>query len=162
MYVTLLFWLIFNEGLFGFLDLFLTPELLESSLQCALDDRSIRGDDLAFVVATQTWSRTVAMGSMEGYRSLFEQTSSFFDRSGVDVHHVRSQCNELMQLITQKWVAHMKIDWSIVYSFVVSFTFLGWRRNRETFNFEVIANLCDDTVHKAAMDTTHSSQWNVQ
>lgn len=86
-------------------DLFLTPDLIESAMTTALTDRSIRGDDLAFVLATATWSRTVAIGSMKAYAQLFEETTAFFDRSGVDTAHMQKLGTGIIKAITDKWVA---------------------------------------------------------
>lgn len=60
-----------------FLDLFHTPELLEASIQTALNN-PLLADDLAFLLATQSWGHTILLGSMEGYQKKFEETQVFF------------------------------------------------------------------------------------
>ncbi|RKP22425.1 hypothetical protein SYNPS1DRAFT_20080, partial [Syncephalis pseudoplumigaleata] len=58
--------------------LFHDEDMLASSIEAALYDRSVRGEDLNFYSAAQGWAQCVALGSMEGYRLRFEDTSAFF------------------------------------------------------------------------------------
>jgi prephenate dehydrogenase (NADP+) len=57
--------------------LFLNDDLLEESIQAALYDKSIRGDDLAFHTAVHEWANIVELGDKESYRQHFEATKSF-------------------------------------------------------------------------------------
>ncbi|MEJ7780606.1 MAG: prephenate dehydrogenase [Daejeonella sp.] len=58
--------------------LFKNEELLEESIQTALFDKTIRGDDLEFHSAVREWSSIIVYGDMEGYKQHFEQVKSFF------------------------------------------------------------------------------------
>ncbi|MDT3404645.1 prephenate dehydrogenase [Mucilaginibacter terrae] len=58
--------------------LFKNDELLEESIQTALYDKSIRGDDLEFHSAVREWSSIINYGDMEGYKKHFNQVQSFF------------------------------------------------------------------------------------
>lgn len=58
--------------------LFKNEELLEESIQTALYDKSIRGDDLEFHSAVREWSSIIGYGDMEGYKSHFNQVKEFF------------------------------------------------------------------------------------
>ncbi|KAM6496562.1 prephenate dehydrogenase [Amanita muscaria] len=57
--------------------LFLSPELLSTSIHSALHDTWHRADDLEFVIAARGWSEAVSLGNFEGYRWRFERTKSF-------------------------------------------------------------------------------------
>ena len=81
--------------------LFRSPEMLELAIQTALYDKSIRGDDLEFVNATQTWSQTILLGSMDGYRERFEETSKFFRAKASD--DVKRLSSQMLQRITKKY-----------------------------------------------------------
>jgi prephenate dehydrogenase (NADP+) len=59
--------------------LFKNDELLEESIQAALYDKSIRGDDLEFHSAVREWASIIGYGDMEGYKSHFNQVQQFFD-----------------------------------------------------------------------------------
>lgn len=67
-------WLGITEYLFRSQD-----GMLESAIQAALFDKSIRADDLEFLNSTQAWAQTILLGSMDGYRQRFEETAAFFD-----------------------------------------------------------------------------------
>jgi len=58
--------------------LFKNEDLLEESIQTALYDKSIRGDDLEFHSAVREWSSIINYGDMEGYKKHFNQVQSFF------------------------------------------------------------------------------------
>ncbi|MFM6976776.1 MAG: prephenate dehydrogenase/arogenate dehydrogenase family protein [Sphingobacteriaceae bacterium] len=58
--------------------LFKNDDLLEESIQAALFDKSIRGDDLEFHSAVREWASIIVYGDMEGYKSHFEETKAFF------------------------------------------------------------------------------------
>lgn len=58
--------------------LFKNEELLEESIQAALYDKTIRGDDLEFHTAVREWSAIIGYGDMEGYKKHFNQVQSFF------------------------------------------------------------------------------------
>lgn len=59
--------------------LFKNDELLEESIQAALYDKSIRGDDLEFHSAVREWSSIIGYGDMEGYKKHFNQVQNFFE-----------------------------------------------------------------------------------
>jgi prephenate dehydrogenase (NADP+) len=58
--------------------LFKNDELLEESIQAALYDKTIRGDDLEFHSAVREWSSIIGYGDMEGYKNHFNQVQAFF------------------------------------------------------------------------------------
>ena len=59
--------------------LFKNDELLEESIQAALYDKTIRGDDLEFHSAVREWSSIIGYGDMEGYKKHFNQVQAFFN-----------------------------------------------------------------------------------
>jgi prephenate dehydrogenase (NADP+) len=58
--------------------LFKNEELLEESINTALFDKTIRGDDLEFHSAVREWSSLIIYGDMEGYKQHFDQVKTFF------------------------------------------------------------------------------------
>jgi prephenate dehydrogenase (NADP+) len=58
--------------------LFKDEELLEESIQAALYDKTIRGDDLEFHSAVREWSSIIGYGDMEGYKKHFNDVQAFF------------------------------------------------------------------------------------
>ncbi len=58
--------------------LFKNEDLLEESIQTALYDKTIRGDDLEFHSAVREWSAIIGYGDMEGYKKHFNEVQAFF------------------------------------------------------------------------------------
>ena len=58
--------------------LFKNDTLLEESIEAALFDKTIRGDDLEFHSAVREWASIIGYGDMEGYKAHFEDTKVFF------------------------------------------------------------------------------------
>ncbi|RYD93399.1 MAG: prephenate dehydrogenase [Sphingobacteriales bacterium] len=58
--------------------LFKNEALLEESIETALYDKTIRGDDLEFHSAVREWSSIIGYGDMEGYKTHFNQVQEFF------------------------------------------------------------------------------------
>ncbi len=58
--------------------LFKNEELLEESIETALYDKTIRGDDLEFHSAVREWSAIIGHGDMAGYKKQFNDTQEFF------------------------------------------------------------------------------------
>jgi len=58
--------------------LFKNEELLEESIETALFDKTIRGDDLEFHSAVREWSAIIGYGDMEGYKKHFNDVQAFF------------------------------------------------------------------------------------
>ena len=58
--------------------LFKNDDLLEESINAALYDKTIRGDDLEFHSAVREWSSIIGYGDMEGYKQHFEEVKTFF------------------------------------------------------------------------------------
>lgn len=58
--------------------LFKNDELLEESIETALYDKTIRGDDLEFHSAVRDWSALIGYGDMEGYKKHFNEVQAFF------------------------------------------------------------------------------------
>ncbi len=78
--------------------LFKNDDLLEESIQTALYDRSIRGDDLEFHSAVREWSSIINYGDMEGYKKHFDHVRSFFaDRLEEGQKHSADMIRKLMK-----------------------------------------------------------------
>ena len=77
--------------------LFKNDELLEESIETALYDKSIRGDDLEFHSAVRDWSAIVNYGDIQGYKLHFNQTKSFFEDR---LEQGRKQSAELISRLT--------------------------------------------------------------
>jgi prephenate dehydrogenase (NADP+) len=58
--------------------LFKNPSLIEESLDAALHNKSIQGDDLEFHTAVHEWAATINHGDVAGYQQQFDATRSFF------------------------------------------------------------------------------------
>jgi prephenate dehydrogenase (NADP+) len=58
--------------------LFRNPSLLEESLQAALYNKGIRGDDLEFHTAVREWETIIRNGDTNGYKNQFNETKDFF------------------------------------------------------------------------------------
>jgi prephenate dehydrogenase (NADP+) len=58
--------------------LFKNDDLLEESIETALYDKTIRGDDLEFHSAVREWSAIIGYGDMEGYKKHFNEVQAFF------------------------------------------------------------------------------------
>ena len=58
--------------------LFKNEELLEESIETALYDKTIRGDDLEFHSAVREWSSIIGHGDMQGYKKQFNEVQAFF------------------------------------------------------------------------------------
>jgi len=58
--------------------LYRNPDLLEESINTAIDDNTFRADDLEFTFAARDWSARVSMGHFEGYREKFEEIQEYF------------------------------------------------------------------------------------
>ncbi len=58
--------------------LFKNEELLQESIETALYDKTIRGDDLEFHSAVREWSSIIGYGDMEGYKKHFNDVQTFF------------------------------------------------------------------------------------
>ncbi|CCD24244.1 prephenate dehydrogenase (NADP(+)) NDAI_0C05850 [Naumovozyma dairenensis CBS 421] len=58
--------------------LFLEPNLLEQTIDAAMNDQSFRTDDLEFVIAAREWSSIVTFQSFDLYEERFEQVQEFF------------------------------------------------------------------------------------
>lgn len=82
--------------------LFKDSEMLESSLNAALYQKDIRADDFEFVNATQLWSQTVQLNSMDGYRSRFEETATFFRASPL-MNTAKELSTRMMSTLSDKW-----------------------------------------------------------
>lgn len=59
--------------------LFKNDELLEETIQTALYDKSIRGDDLEFHTAVREWASIIKYKDMEGYKAHFKAAKDFFE-----------------------------------------------------------------------------------
>jgi prephenate dehydrogenase (NADP+) len=59
--------------------LFKNDDLLEETIQTALYDKSIRGDDLEFHTAVREWASIIKYKDMNGYKEHFAQAKAFFE-----------------------------------------------------------------------------------
>ncbi len=59
--------------------LFKNETLLEDSIQTALFDKSIRGDDLEFHTAVREWASIIKYKDMDGYKTHFKEAKDFFE-----------------------------------------------------------------------------------
>jgi prephenate dehydrogenase (NADP+) len=77
--------------------LFRVKELLEESLQTALFDKGIRGDDLEFHTAVREWASIIGHGDISGYKQKFDDTKAFFkDR----LTEAKQRSGELIKRLT--------------------------------------------------------------
>lgn len=58
--------------------LFLTPKLLEQTIEAALTDHLFRKDDLEFVIAAREWSSIISAENFQLYKKKFETVQEFF------------------------------------------------------------------------------------
>ncbi|MCJ8211665.1 prephenate dehydrogenase [Mucilaginibacter sp. RS28] len=58
--------------------LFKNEDLLEESIETALYDKTIRGDDLEFHSAVREWSSIIGHGDIKGYKKQFNEVQNFF------------------------------------------------------------------------------------
>ncbi|SCU87253.1 LAME_0D09362g1_1 [Lachancea meyersii CBS 8951] len=58
--------------------LFMTPNLLETTIDAAIHQTAFRDDDLEFVIAARSWSSIVSFESYDLYRRQFEEVQEFF------------------------------------------------------------------------------------
>jgi len=78
--------------------LFKNEELLEESIEAALYDKTIRGDDLEFHSAVREWSSIIGYGDMKGYKEHFNQVKDFF---GDRLEQGRVQSAELIRRLME-------------------------------------------------------------
>jgi len=78
--------------------LFKNEELLEESIEAALYDKTIRGDDLEFHSAVREWSSIIGYGDMKGYKEHFNQVKEFF---GDRLEQGRVQSSELIRRLME-------------------------------------------------------------
>ncbi len=79
--------------------LFRNTELLEESIDAALHDKSIRGDDLEFHTAVREWSTIIVHGDRQGYARHFEETKAFF---GDRLKEGMERSNELIRRLAAR------------------------------------------------------------
>mmetsp|Transcript_3511 Transcript_3511/g.9518 ORF Transcript_3511/g.9518 Transcript_3511/m.9518 type:complete len:596 (+) Transcript_3511:144-1931(+) len=74
-------------------------ELLEQSLEVALYDPKIRGDDMEFFLASNLWAETIRNKDSQGYLSRFLEISHFFEERLADAREKFSRLNrKIIQL----------------------------------------------------------------
>lgn len=78
--------------------LFLTPGLLDKTIDAAIDDHSFRRDDLEFVVAAREWSSIVTFGNFDLYKRQFETVQKFFEPMLPEANQIG---NEMIKTILQ-------------------------------------------------------------
>lgn len=78
--------------------LFKNEELLEESIEAALYDKTIRGDDLEFHSAVREWASIIVYGDMKGYKEHFNQVKDFF---GDRLEQGRVQSAELIRRLME-------------------------------------------------------------
>ncbi|KAJ2290205.1 prephenate dehydrogenase (NADP(+)), partial [Coemansia sp. RSA 2706] len=57
--------------------LFCNQDMLEESIETALEDRYTQAEDLVFYTAVTGWGQCIELGSFEGYQERFEKTAEF-------------------------------------------------------------------------------------
>lgn len=62
--------------------LFRHPGLLNESLEAAIGNFDMRGDDLAFVCAVRDWNSLIQYGSVDGYHEKFADVEGYFRKAG--------------------------------------------------------------------------------
>lgn len=85
--------------------LFKSPEMLESAITASLTDRTIRADDLEFLLSSQAWSQTILLGSMDGYKQRFQETSAYFENK---LDEAKRRSGKMMQIVAEKWQQRKK------------------------------------------------------
>jgi len=75
--------------------LFKNEALLEESIETALFDKTIRGDDLEFHSAVREWASIIGYGDLEGYKAHFEETKAFFS------HRLQDGLQQSAELISR-------------------------------------------------------------
>ncbi|KAJ1986547.1 prephenate dehydrogenase (NADP(+)) [Dimargaris cristalligena] len=78
---------------------FRNSEILEESIETAINDKEVHAEDLSFFSMTQGWAQCIQSGSFVGYQLRFQETAQFFE-SRLDEAKVNS--TEMIKLITQK------------------------------------------------------------
>ncbi|SCU84718.1 LADA_0D03378g1_1 [Lachancea dasiensis] len=58
--------------------LFMTPDLLATTIDAAINGDAFRADDLEFVIAARSWSTIVSFESYDLYKRQFEEVQEFF------------------------------------------------------------------------------------
>ena len=79
--------------------LFKNEALLEESIETALYDKTIRGDDLEFHSAVREWSAIIGYGDMEGYKKHFNEVQAFFSTR---LEEGKAQSAELIRRLTME------------------------------------------------------------
>ncbi|PVU89661.1 hypothetical protein BB559_005002 [Furculomyces boomerangus] len=59
-------------------NLFCNEELLEESIENALNDKYTQAEDLIFFVSVLGWEQCIQLNSFDGYRERFDDTKAFF------------------------------------------------------------------------------------
>lgn len=77
--------------------LFRNTGLLEESMQAALFDKGIRGDDLEFHTVVREWASVIGHGDLAGYKEKFDDTKAFFKER---LNEAKSKSDELIKRIT--------------------------------------------------------------
>ncbi|KAI9346736.1 hypothetical protein DFJ73DRAFT_796680 [Zopfochytrium polystomum] len=84
---------------------FITPNLLEESIKTALYDKTIRMDDLNFVLAVAQWSELISVGSFDAYRERFEAVRGFFEGMHEGSLEWRRRSDELIRTASTSTLA---------------------------------------------------------
>ena len=78
--------------------LYRNEELLNESIDTAIEDNTFRTDDLEFTFAARDWSERVNLGNMDGYREKFEKIQAYFAPRFAEANKVG---NEMIKTIEQ-------------------------------------------------------------
>lgn len=79
--------------------LFRNMELLKESIETALFDREIRGDDLEFHTAVREWASIIGHRDTEGYKQQFDSTKKFFENR---IPEGMKRSNELIKRLSKR------------------------------------------------------------
>jgi len=81
--------------------LFTSNDLLNESLEAALYDKEIRGDDMQFYACVREWCTIILHNDFLGYYAHFQETQAFFQSRTGEAAKVS---NDLIEMITANWV----------------------------------------------------------
>lgn len=76
--------------------LFLSPGLLDQTINAAINDESFRTDDLEFVISAREWSSIVSFANFELYKRQFEEVQKFFEPMFPEANRIG---NEMLKTI---------------------------------------------------------------
>ena len=80
-------------------------QLLNETLEAAVFDKDIRGDDMEFYAAVREWATIISHGDFSGYKQRFLEIQAFF---GGRCQEAARASSELIGKITEKWLKRIE------------------------------------------------------